>query len=334
MNIVEVYFKFRSKWKLVLMIEAICIILSIIVILSIPKEYTVNVTLAPETKASTSSYGLASRLIDNLDLSNLSGNGYGQSKDAIYPMIYPIFFESYTYYKNFFNIKVPLEKGDTVNLQYYINNDLKYPWWTNIRKLLVPKKLNRELNQYNDSKFHMSSTDWETIEILQKRITLLIDTKTFVMTIEVTMQDPLIAAIVADSVCNILKSYISTYRKEKAIQNLEDVNSIYKEAEKNYLKTQTKYREFQDTHYGINSYRQKTEGDFLKTQADIAFRIYNQVAWQQQLALTQVEEDRPVFVILNPPVIPNKHSYPSKILFMMGFMLAGGIIIIWYIFKR
>lgn len=334
MSIIDAWHRIFSNWRKLLLIELLSICIGIVVILSIPKEYTSKVVLAPETKASTSSYGLINSIFDGALLSEFNGSGYGSSKDAIYPMIYPLFFESPTYTKSFFNISFPLNNETNITLQEYIDRKLKYPWWSIFSNQTKDSKTaGRDSVNKCNSTFYMNDKEWDTIKKIQDRITLIVDKKTFVMTIGVTMQDPYIAAVVADSVCNIIKGTINSYRKNKAIQNLEYIQTLYDDAEREYEKAQLAYREFQDTHRGKYLYKERAYCDKLKVDVELKTSTFNQLTRQLQIAKSKVAEDRPVFAILEPPIVTLKPSYPHTVLCLSGFVLIGFIISLCIIFK-
>ena len=62
----------------------------------------------------------------------------------------------------------------------------------------------------------LSKKESQKIESLKQKITATIDKKTSMTTVTVTMQNPKIAAVVADSVVKKLQEYIINYRTSKA----------------------------------------------------------------------------------------------------------------------
>lgn len=62
----------------------------------------------------------------------------------------------------------------------------------------------------------LTKKDNNKIKYLKKNIIATINNKTGITNITVTLQDPKVAAIVADSVIHLLQEYIISYRTSKA----------------------------------------------------------------------------------------------------------------------
>lgn len=79
------------------------------------------------------------------------------------------------------------------------------------------------------------------MEALNKRVTATVDQKTNVVTISVLMQDPLISAVLADTVVSRLQDYVTQYRTNKSRKDLEYAETLNEEAKVEYYKAQQKY---------------------------------------------------------------------------------------------
>lgn len=327
MNVVEAYRKIISNWRKILIIESICIIIGFIVSLSIPKEYTVSTVLIKEKKEIASSDRLSLGLFDVFDMSNMD---LFSSKDAYSLFLYPELFDSPDFRKSLLNIQILQADGKKSTLQDYLNLDLSYPWWYNIINKIKSVGESRESNK---SEGEVSIEEWESIEKLRDRISLIINRKSLTMTVNVTMQDPITAYIVADSVSLCIQKFISEYRIAKAKQEFLDAELLCLDAQKKYYSSQERYLNFLDSNNNLSSYKEKVNRDILKIEKDLALNTYNQAAKQLQLAKAKVEEERPAFFVLVPPIVPTKPSYPSKILVILGFLIWGCIFSVWYTFK-
>ena len=73
----------------------------------------------------------------------------------------------------------------------------------------------------------------------------------------------------------------------------------------------------------------------LKQEMDLTYQVYSQVATQLEGARIQAEEAKPVFVIIEPVVTPNRRTAPSKakILVLYTF-LAGCAAVGWITFGK
>lgn len=104
------------------------IVLGIIIALSIPKQYTVTVTLSPEMGGEKASGGLAS-----LASSFLGGGASSNSPDALNATLAPDIVTSTPFILELFNTKVQTLDGelDTTLVAYL--DEQKQPWWGYIK---------------------------------------------------------------------------------------------------------------------------------------------------------------------------------------------------------
>lgn len=338
MNIVAAYNRIKYNFKTIIIFWLIGLVIGIIITLSIPKEYDSKTILAPENSSTTASYGLNKLLNFDEDkvLENFSSI-VTSTKDAIYPMIYPLFFESDIYQRNFLDIKVDYN-GSTKTLKEYLMEDLSYPWWHNIiSSISLNNKHNDESNQikikYLNKDNYINEEDLNLIRVLKDRITLTVDRKNFTMEISSTFQDPLISAQVTESVTDILSNTIKEYRKTKFIKNYEFVKNIHDYNQVQYDSILSIYSNFKDTHKGLLLGKFRTEEEKLKVEVKLKKTLLNQISTQLMESKAKISEERPVFVVLSPAIVPAKSSYPKPAIFMIGFILVSTILSLIYIFQ-
>lgn len=72
------------------------------------------------------------------------------------------------------------------------------------------------------------------------------DKKTGVITASSTMQDPVVAAAVTDSMVRKLEEYMGDYRTEKAKRDLAFTQESYQSARESYHETQRRYASYMD----------------------------------------------------------------------------------------
>lgn len=83
--------------------------------------------------------------------------------------------------------------------------------------------------------FQMSKKDYDLVQGLKQKITCNVDKKTEVITISVQDQDPLVSAIMADSVRQHLQNFIIQYRTNKARIDVQHYLKLTKDAKKNMM---------------------------------------------------------------------------------------------------
>ena len=69
--------------------------------------------------------------------------------------------------------------------------------------------------------FHLTKDEMDAVKALNGRVMCSVDSKSSVVTLSVTMQDPVISALLTDTVMNNLQQYITDYRTNKARNDLE-----------------------------------------------------------------------------------------------------------------
>lgn len=295
-------------------------VLGLIIAFSIPKEYTTEVKLAPETNDTKASGGLGA-------LASMAGlpTGSGGVLDAVYPMLYPDVVSSVPFITGLFNTPVETkEDGKKITVEEYMEEDTKSPWWSFILK--IPGKIiglfqsEEEVpKNHKLDNFMLTKKENDLVEAMKKRVTATVDTKTSVVTLEITMQDPLVSAILADTVVNRLQEYITEYRTNKARKDLAYALKLNEEAKDNYYKAQQRYANYLDRNQGIVFHSAQTVRERLENEASLAFNLYNQTSQQVQKARAKVQETTPVYAVVSPPTVPIKPASPRKVLILVGF---------------
>lgn len=313
-------------------------ILGIIVAFSIPKEYTTKVTLASEATQNSSNSSM-------MALANIAGINLNRSntKDALSPLIYPDIVYSTSFNIQLFDIPVMLKgKEETVLLKDYIKEYQKDAWWNSIIKFPF-KILGWVVSLFSDNKedelhelnpFMLNSSETSLIKTLRSLIKVSLDKKTAVLSIDVTMQDPLVSAIVADSVTSKLQSYITEYRTSKAKIDMEFAKKLYDEAKSEYYIAMEKYAEYLDRNQNIMQRRNKIQEEKLNNEMQLAYNVYTQSAQQLQLAQVKVQENTPIFAQIQPPTVPIKPVKPSKLTILIGFTFLGFVLSSIWIFAQ
>lgn len=313
------------------------VIVGLIAAFSIPKEYSTTVNLASETGASGAG-GLSS-------LAAMAGINLGSSRisEALTPDLYPDIVKSTPFTLELFNIQVKSFDGDINTTLYdYLDEHLKGAWWNYI--IGAPKlalKLIRSLWKKDktelleklsrEKKGYISITEDQRLlaEVLNERIGISVDKKTGYTTLTVKMQDPLIAATVADTITKFLQKYITDYRTDKSKKDLQFSQEIFDSAKKDYEDKQAEYASFVDANHNLITQSSRTELERLQNERNLAMNVYTQSAQQLQLAQAKVQEETPVLTVVQPAVVPLEGTPGKlKVLIIVTF-LFGAFAVAW-----
>ena len=149
------------------------------------------------------------------------------------------------------------------------------------------------------------------------------------------MQDPLVAATVADIVRVYLKEYITEYRTGKARKFLKYTEELRKEAQEEYYSAQEKYTRYADVNRGLVKLTSRAELVRLRNEMKLAQTTYNQTKQLVQAAMARVEKIRPVYAVIQPVVVPLKPSKPRKMtILVMYVFLSGAGSLVWVLFAK
>ena len=153
--------------------------------------------------------------------------------------------------------------------------------------------------------------------------------------IVVTLQNPKVAAVVADSVVKKLQEYIIDYRTFKAKEDCVYLEKLFKERQQEYYAAQKKYANYMDSHDNIILQSVRSEQERLQNDMSLAYQVYSQVASQLQIARAKVQEEKPVFAVVEPAVVPLTPSGTSKKIYVLVFVfLSVCIVIFWKLFGK
>ena len=149
----------------------------------------------------------------------------------------------------------------------------------------------------------LSKKESQKINALKQLITASVDKKTSMTLVTVTLQNPKVAAVVADSVVKKLQEYIIDYRTSKAKEDCFYLEKLFKERQQEYYATQRKYANYVDSHDNIILQSVRAEQERLQNDMSLAYQVFSQVANQLQVARAKVQEEKPVFAVVESAVV-------------------------------
>ncbi len=317
------------------------LIIGIIVAISIPKQYTVKVILSPEM-GNNKGGGLSGLAASFLG----SGVTMGDGTDALNASLSADIVSSTPFLLELSNMKVPVSGSEEISLSSYLNEESS-PWWGYVigfpgmvmggAKSLFTENEDEPISSDKVSRgaIELSKKETEKIETLKKMIAAAVDKKTSMTSISVTFQNPKVAAVVADSVVKKLQEYIIDYRTFKAKEDCIYLEKLFKERQQEYYAAQKKYADYLDSHDNIILQSVRTEQERLQNDMSLAYQVYSQVASQLQVARAKVQEEKPVFAVVEPAVVPLEPSGTSRKVYVLAFIfLSVCIVISWNLFGK
>ena len=300
------------------------LVLGIIIALSTPKQYTVSVTLAPEMGSDSKSGGLASLA------SSFLGGSMGNSPDALNAALSSEIVASTPFLLELFDTRVQTLDGELdTTLAAYLDEQ-QGSWLGAV--LSAPGRVIGAIKglftEETDTvatlnPFQLTQKESKKVEALRKNILAEIDKKTGITTLSVTLQDPKVTAMVADSVVTKLQQYIINYRIAKAKEDCAYLEQLYKERQQEYYDAQQRYARYVDANKSLVLQSVRTEQERLQNDMNLAFQVYSQVAQQLQLARAKIQEEKPVFAVVEPATVPLQPSGTSRKVILVGIVFLA-----------
>lgn len=307
---------------------AVGVVLGILIALGTPKQYTVSITLSPEMGSSKSGSGLAS-----IATSFLGGSIGSDSPDALNATLTPDIVTSTPFLMELFDARVVSQDKQTDTTFTAYLDEQKSSWMgyvlkapgmaiSGIKSLFTDKKEEKK-DTIQGGTIELNEEDAKKLEGLRKQISAEADKKTGITTLSVTLQDPKVAATVADSVVSKLQQYITAYRTRKAKEDCQYLEKLYKERQQEYYDAQQRYARYVDANSNVVFQSTMAERERLQNDMNLAYQVYSQVAQQLQVARAKVQEEKPVFAVVEPAVVPLNPSGTSRKVIVLGFIFLA-----------
>lgn len=313
---------------------AVGLVAGVIIALSIPKQYTVSVTLSPEMGSGKSGGGLASMAASFL------GGGGSDSPDALNATLAPDIVASTPFLLELFDARVRTANGkvDTTLVAYL--DEQSAPWWNTvlglpgmavggIKSLFSPAKEEplTDTDSPAGGSIELSEKEAGKLKSLRQSVLANVEKKTSITTLTVTLQDPKVTATVADSVVSKLQQYITAYRTRKAKEDCRYLEQLYRERQAEYYEAQQRYAKYVDANSNVVFQSTLAERERLQNDMSLAYQVYSQVAQQLQVARAKVQEEKPVFAVVEPAVVPREPSGTSRKVIVLGwiFLAVAGV---------
>ena len=317
------------------------LIIGVIIAISIPRQYTVEVTLSPEM-GSAKGGGLSGLAASFLGSDVTMGDG----SDALNASLSADIVSSTPFLLELSTMRIPVSKDESMALNTYLDEESS-PWWSyvigfpamvigGVKSLFIEGEDEFiSSDKVSQGTIELSKKELGKIGVLKKMIVASVDKKTSMTSVAVTLQEPRVAAVVADSVVKKLQEYIIDYRTSKAKEDCIYLEKLFKERQQEYYAAQKKYADYLDSHDNIILQSVRAEQERLQNDMSLAYQIYSQVGSQLQVSRAKVQEEKPVFAVIEPAVVPLTPSGTDKKICVLAFVfLSVCIVIFWHLLGK
>ena len=353
----------RTLWlgrKTILITTGIFLALGIFLAFISPKQYQSGVSLLVEPGGSNPAANSAILK----QLSALTGVPAGGSQDALTPALYPLVVGSeYFRLEVLYQQVTDPETKSKITLSHYFDQyppktlqsilmkytlglpgtilgairgkekDKKVVTRTLPKASILPANLNQPGIRVSvlepsgtDSASQITPDEKMKIGALTSRIKVEIRKGSLnLLMVTVNMNDPVVTKELAGSVVTTLTRYIIDYRTRKVKNDRAFIEELHAGAEKKYKRAQQILASYNDRNQNVVRSAARTEGESLKAEYDLTFNVYTSLSQLLEQAKINVQENTPVFTMIDPPSDATKISSGRNVILIMLFLgiLAG-----------
>ena len=321
-----IFTKLLKHWKQIFLISFIFGVLGIVSALTMTRKYNVSMTLAPEL-VNRSNSNLSS-ITSMLGLGNAT---LSPSTDAMNITLFPEICSSTPFLAALLDVpltsyvpeKLQEEGVQPIHTTVYKHLTGEDKEKKGLAKWLDSLKKDKEEKPYTGvaDATELPRKQANVVKALGKLISADVDKKTGVTTISVVMDDRMMAKQLADTVCTRLQVYVSEYRTKKAQADYEYYVMLAQEAREIQIKAQDAYARSVDYDRSVILQSAQSVKERLRADANLASDIYSQMAQQRELARAKIQEEKPVYAVVQPATLPQQamNSRAKRVL-IWGFM--------------
>ncbi len=293
----------RRHWRTYAIVCSVALLLAVVTTISTPTNYAARVTIVDESKETDLLIGLSS-MQAWLKGKLKKNQGY---KDI---EIYAHHVMSRAFAEDMSRVKV---EGYGMSYAQYLQAHHHRPWWEHL---------------------FLSDDDLDPIELINDNIKAEVKTKTFTMRIQVTDQDPVIAAQMADSVRLHLQAFVIGEQRKVAIQQYKNTTILIEQAEKRYREAQREYAAYMDSHQESLLREETTVEKALEQEYNKAYQAFNQAYLQHIRTKAFVNKPNYPFAILKGATVIDEPISPQFTTYLLVFLLIGVICASWSILLK
>ncbi len=321
----------RGRSRLALFVGSFAV-LGVVVALLTPSEYVSEARIMPEMNSGSGDVfrRLASVAgFSGIDLSDAEG------LDAVRPDLYPNVLQSTPFILFLLDQPIVTSTGDKLTVAQLLDPDGDKPGFSLLNWLRPHLNATAVSTPAGPNKpEQLTFRQQQLAEEIEKRIAARLDTRSGVISISARMPDASAAATVAQQAMNYLTQYVTSYRTEKARQDLHFYSQRLNEARRRYQTAQYNVFHYNDQHKYLVVQAATMDRQRMEAELTIAQTVYTELSRQYEQARLKVQERTPVFKVLEPAKIPLLRVSPKRATLVLIYALVGLLLGIGYLLAR
>lgn len=325
--------------RIVMISTAVVFTLALFVYLFGAREYESTAILIQEEQQNQSQLQLLAQQFGGLG----GGNG-ANAEGVIPPSLYPRIIESADFMLGLVTHDIQFDELDlnTTPLIYFneyyeppitekladflVDYTIKLPvtLYRGVRSLFPGSSDSSEdlsLDSDKDSRFLILNSE-QRFAIREMSERVILEQNSNLVTFKVNMPDARASAELNEYVIEQIQDYVIDYRIEKYRQTLQFVENQMEDAKVRYEEAQLEWAEFRDKNVNINTAVARTQQEELQNRRNVTFNVYNSLAQEVEQARIRLQQETPVFNILQKPSLPHQKKSGSKLILILSVFLG------------
>ena len=295
--------------KAYLIVILLAVVLALVVAGSIPKEYAAEVKVSDERQETDLLLGLN-------NMAAWAKSALGDEQEGVrLPEVYNRLITTRAFAESMSHVRI---EGYGTDYHHYLLDHHRRPWWGPLTDLFRTPE---------------SDTD-KVMDIIQDNIRSKVSTKYNTIQLQVVDQDPVVAAMLADSVRVKLQHLLEKYLRQRTLRDVVISRQKTAVAKERFDRVRNDYITFADSHQDITSVKVQQMEDHLMKEYENAFKSYNAALEQQRRAEAIAGRTPTTFVTLSNATVPLKPSAPATTGFVLSFLLIGLTVTTWVVLGR
>jgi LPS O-antigen subunit length determinant protein (WzzB/FepE family) len=330
MDQIDLLALFKKLWVKKIFIFRITIVFLFVgstIVLLTPKTYTAGSTFVPMMSSDQKANGLSGLA----SLAGISLDGSMGGTD-ISPTLYPEIIASVPFKAELAEVLIPYEGKQITFKEYALNK--KSGILASIKKytiglpgLLLSTFKNKDSippSSLNGQKVMVvSNDDYEFYKNFDQYISINVDLKEGFIELNISYDEPLRTAILAQKAQEILQKKVIEYKIKQAKEVLKYTQEQYDLKKALLYNAQANLAGFKDRNIFISTSSFQTQLLRLESDYNNANIVYQELAKQVEQSKLQVSKDTPIFSVLKPVVVPNEKSGPKRLLIIAIWTFLG-----------
>ncbi len=341
MDLTEFLARLWGRRKFISIVIGISLCIGVFIAFASPTRYTAECVIFPQSSKQGNSNalsGVASMMGINLGTTGMESGG-------LPPSVYPQILSSWPFIKDIMNTPITVEKsgGKSITLyDYYTDERYKEvnilasikEYTIGLPGMLLSALRDSEsdslssVNSLSDSIdiIKLSRQNQRVYNTISSSILFEFDKKEGIITLAYIFPESLAAAQITQHLHQTLERYVINYKTQKVRENLIFVEKSYATARKDFLQKQANLASYQDANRSLITATGRSIENRLRSEYDIAFTVYSELAKQREQALLALKEEKPILTLLKPVIVPLEKSEPRKGFIIINFLLIGAIL--------